>query len=193
MDLAGSSRSNDWSDRCSHHYPIRCPQSDQHRRFKQSRSMAGSPATQPKTARTRLRTECRPSTASTLMTASDRGCVKTLTSRVRAQIRPLRSAQDRRSTAREGFDDPGSCSYARFSHGLDQLQTLHGFSARPLPLVSSCYIRPEFEGLSFSSLPVARGDHIRVAARYNRHRHYGALVRLPPVEHRVRLFPNRCF
>lgn len=47
-----------------------------------------------------------------------RGCVKTRSSRGRAQSRPPRSAQDRRSASREGFDDPGNCSSTEFSHSL---------------------------------------------------------------------------
>ncbi len=50
--------------------------------------------------------------------AGSRGRVKTRASRGRAQCRPSRSAQDRCSASREGFDDPGKCESAEFSYGL---------------------------------------------------------------------------
>lgn len=45
------------------------------------------------------------------------------------QSRPSRSAQDRRSASREGFDDPGNCASAEFSHGLDPKEPMAPFSA----------------------------------------------------------------
>ncbi len=56
--------------------------------------------------------------------AFGRGCVKTRSSRGRAQSRPSRTAQDRRSASREGFDDPGNCTSAEFSHKLGPVLTL---------------------------------------------------------------------
>lgn len=50
---------------------------------------------------------------------ADRGRAKTRAACRCAQSRPLRSAQDRRSTTCEGFDDPRNPASAEFPHGLD--------------------------------------------------------------------------
>jgi hypothetical protein len=56
------------------------------------------------------------------MPAPSRGCVKTRTPSACAPSRPSRSAQDRRSSLREGFDDPENRAVTEFSHGLSLLR-----------------------------------------------------------------------
>ena len=72
--------------------------------------------------------------------ARDRGCVKTRCSRGRAQSRPSRSAQDRRSASREGIDDPGNCPSAEFSHSLDPDPSVGSLQSFPmLSAGASCF------------------------------------------------------
>ena len=71
--------------------------------------------------------------------------MKTRSWRDRAQSRPSRLAQDRRSASWEGFDDPGNCGSDVFSHSLDCLQPF-GQGGRMSPAADSC--RPAVAGAS---------------------------------------------
>lgn len=104
-----------------------------------------------------------------------RGCVKTRSLRDRAQSRPSRSAQDRRSASREGFDDPGICPSAEFSHSLGRQRQFATFGCRRSPeIVTRSKVAPHerllSQGSEFStcsandrllSAPVARLEKCR--------------------------------